>query len=175
MINIPLTQDIVDYSSELVKENNFGQRGYDDGNHKEQLVGIISENTVRRYLGCELIKPNGFDGGYDVMYEGLFTDIKSMTRTVEPKDYYINNLFDAQLKHKAEAFIFTSLNIKNKVLTICGWITKTEFKDRAIFYPKGTQRTRGVDKFTLRADNWEIENKHLYSLNKKSKDNLLDL
>jgi hypothetical protein len=161
MIQIPLTQKIVDYSSKLVKENNFGQRGYDDGNYKEQLVGIISENTVRRYLGCELIKPDGFDGGYDIMYKNFYTDIKSMTRNVEPKDFYINNLFDAQLEHKAEAFIFTSLNVKNKILSVCGWITKKEFKEKAIFYPKGTQRIRGVEKFTLRADNWEISNSQL--------------
>ena len=161
MINIPLTQSIVDYSAKLVNENNFGQRGFDDGNHKEQLVGIISENTVRDYLGCELIKASGFDGGYDIIYKGLYTDIKSMSRTVNPKDFYINNLFDAQLKHKAEAFIFTSLNIKNKILTICGWITKKEFKEKAVFFPKGTQRIRGVEKFILRADNWEILNNQL--------------
>ena len=161
MINIPLRQSIVDYSAKLVNENNFGQRGFDDGNHKEQLVGIISENTVRDYLGCELIKASGFDGGYDIIYKGLYADIKSMSRTVNPKDFYINNLFDAQLKHKAEAFIFTSLNIKNKILTICGWITKKEFKKKAVFFPKGTQRIRGVEKFILRADNWEILNKQL--------------
>lgn len=161
MINLKLDNDIIEYSKTLVKENNFGQRGYDDGNKKEQLVGIISENTVKKYLGLNLINPKGYDGGYDLIYNKMFTDIKSMTRTVYPKDYYVNNLFDAQLNYKAEAFIFTSLNVTEKVLTICGWITKQDFKKKAVFYAKGTERTKGNNKFKLRADNWEIQNIYL--------------
>ena len=57
MINLKLDNYIIEYSKTLVKENNFGQRGYDDGNKKEQLVGIISENTVKKYLGLNLINP----------------------------------------------------------------------------------------------------------------------
>ena len=164
MINLKLDNNIIEYSKTLVKENNFGQRGYDDGNQKEQLVGIISENTVKQYLGFNLIKPNGYDDGYDLIYKGMLTDIKSMTRSVYPKKHYVNNLFDAQLNHKAEAFIFCSLNVSEKVLTICGWITKQDFKKKAVFYAKGTERTKGKNKFKLRADNWEIQNIYLNKL-----------
>lgn len=165
MIQIHLKQSIIDYSKELVKNNNFGQRSYDNGSEKEQLIGIVSENTIRDYLGYELIEAKGFDGGYDIMYKGMRTDIKSMTRKVEPKPYYVNNIFDAQIKHNSEAYIFSSLNVLNKILTICGWITKDEFINKATFYPKGTERIRGKDKFILRANNWEIENKDLNYFN----------
>jgi len=161
MINLKLDNYIIEYSKTLIKNNNFGKRGYDDGNKKEQLIGIIAENTVKNYLGLELLNPKGYDEGFDLIYNGMLTDIKSMSRNVYPKYYYVNNLFDVQLKHKAEAFIFTSLNIKEKVLSICGWITKKEFKKKAIFYSKGTQRIRGKENFKLRSDNWEIENKDL--------------
>lgn len=163
MFNIKLKQSIIDYSKELVNNNNFGQRSYDNGNKKEQLIGMVSENTIRDYLGYEMAEGKGFDGGYDIMYKEFKTDIKSMTRKVEPKPYYINNLFDAQIKNNAEAYIFASLNTNNKILTICGWITKQEFLNKAIFYPKGTERKRGSETFILRANNWEIENRQLNS------------
>lgn len=163
MIVIELKKSIIDYSKQLIEEINFGQRAYDNGNKKEQFIGILSENTIRDYLGYELAEGNGYDGGFDIMYNDMKTDIKSMSRKVDPKPYYVNNIFDAQIKHQSEAYIFSSLNIVNKTLSVCGWITKKEFINKATFYPKGTERTRGKDKFTLRADNWEIENKHLYS------------
>ena len=84
-----------------------------------------------------------------------------MNRTVDPKPFYINNVFDVQLKHKSEAYIFTSLNTKKKNLSICGWVSKKDFKKRASFYPKGTVRMRGPEPFPLRADNWEIKNEDL--------------
>lgn len=162
MFSIELKQSIIDYSKELVEKNNFGQRSYDNGNKKEQLIGIISENTIRNHLGYEMVQAKGFDGGYDIMYRELKTDIKSMTRNVDPKLNYINNIFDAQIKHNSEAYIFSSLNVKNKTLTVCGWITKEEFLKKAIYYPKGTERKRGSETFVLRANNWEIENRHLH-------------
>lgn len=164
MVTIKLDKDVIEYSRELVLNNNFGQRGYDDGNVKQQFIGIVSENTVRKYLGYKAIEPTGFDGGYDILYKGLRLDIKSMGRNVDPKPNYINNVFDAQIKHKSDGFIFTSLNIKNKTLTICGWITKSDFIKKGLFYSKGSERKRGKETFKLRADNWEILNKDLSKL-----------
>ena len=163
MIKILLKQNIVDYSIDIVKKYNFGMRGFEDGSKNEQLIGIISENTVREYLGYDLIKPIGFDGGYDILYNNMKMDIKSMNRNVDPKPNYINNVFDVQIKNESDGYIFTSLNKKNKSLTICGWITKTEFLEKATLYRKGTIRKRGKEQFKLRADNWEIQNKQLYT------------
>jgi len=168
MIKINLNQDIVDYSVSLVDKYNFGQRGKDDGNKIEQYVGVISENTVRSYLGFNLIQPKGFDGGYDILYNGLKLDIKSMNRTVDPKPEYINNVFDVQIKYNCDGYIFTSLNKKDKTLTICGWITKKDFINKAILYKKGTIRNRGGSTFKLKADNWEILNSQLNKIRTNS-------
>ena len=166
MIKLPIKRELYDYSKKLVEENNFGQRGKDDGSPKEQFIVILSENMVRQYLGHELIEPKGFDGGYDIIYKDLKTDIKSMNRTVDPIPSYINNVFDVQLKHESEAYIFTSLNTKKKNLSICGWVSKEDFRKKASFYPKGTIRMRGPKPFPLRADNWEIKNEHLNEFSK---------
>ena len=166
MIRLPIKRELYDYSKKLVEENNFGQRGKDDGSPKEQFIGILSENMVRQYLELPLIEPKGFDGGYDIMYKNKKADIKSMNRTVDPKPFYINNVFDVQLKHESEAYIFTSLNTKKKNLSICGWVLKEDFKKRATFYAKGTVRMRGKEPFALRADNWEIKNEDLDEFSK---------
>ena len=62
---------------------------------------------------------------------------------------------------KAKKSCENRLNTKKKNLSICGWVSKKDFKKRASFYPKGTVRMRGPESFPLRADNWEIENKDL--------------
>lgn len=87
MITLPIKRELYDYSKKLVEENNFGQRGKDDGSPKEQFIGILSENMVRQYLELPLIEPKGFDGGYDIMYKEKKADIKSMNRTVDPKPF----------------------------------------------------------------------------------------
>ena len=163
MITLPIKKEIYDYSKKLVEENNYGRRGKHDGSKKDQLIGILSENMVRQYLGHQLVQPNneGFDGGWDIIYKGLRADVKSMNREVDTRPYYVNNVYDVQLNHDSEAYIFTSLNTKKKNLSICGWVSKEDFKKRASFYPKGTVRMRGREPFPLRADNWEIENKDL--------------
>ena len=55
MIRLPIKRELYDYSKKLVEENNFGQRGKDDGSPKEQFIGILSENMVRKYLDIPLI------------------------------------------------------------------------------------------------------------------------
>ena len=163
MIILPVKRELFDYSKNLIKENNYGRRGKHDGSKKDQLIGILAENMVRQYLGHRLVQPNNefFDGGWDIIYKGLRADVKSMNRKVDTKPYYVNNVYDVQLNHNSEAYIFTSLNTKKSNLSICGWVTKKQFVERAKFYKKGTMRERGNGPFPLEADNWEIENKDL--------------
>jgi len=162
MIHIPLQQSIIDYSIKFSESTNLGNRIRNNGSKTEQLVGIISENTVRNYLGLDLMKPNsGWDGGFDITYNSLKLDIKSMRRKRQPLPYYVNNIFDDQRNHNCDGYIFTSLNTESKTLTICGWISKDEFYKKATLYKKGSLRKRGNDVFNLRANNWEIENDKL--------------
>ena len=165
MLKIPLNEEIITYSKKLVDRTNFGKRGFADGNKRNQYIGIVGENTIRDYLGIELMTGlGGFDGGYDIDWNGYKADVKCMERKVDPKDYYVNNVLDTQIGYVADAFIFASINRFTKVLTVCGWVTKEEFKERGNYYPKGTIRTRkDGTTFELYAGNWEIENKYLNS------------
>jgi len=164
MINIKFKKDIIEYTKNIVRKHDFGQRGRYDGTILNQYLGVLAENTVRDYLAIDLIKPVGFDGGWDIMHKGYKCDIKTMNRKVFPKLHYVNNFLDIQMSHTAEAFIFTSTHTKKETLTICGWITKKQFKQKAEFYKEGTKRFRDDNTFFLsKANLWEIENKHLYT------------
>lgn len=164
MINIKLKKNIIEYTKDIVEQYDFGQRGRYDGTKLNQYFGILAENTVRDYVGVDLIEPKGFDGGWDIMYKGYKSDIKTMNRKVYPKPHYVNNFLDVQRNHNSEAFIFTSLHLEHAVLTICGWITKKEFLNTAKFYSEKTKRFRDDGTFfEAEADLWEIENKYLYT------------
>lgn len=167
MIELPIDQNIIDYSKKLIRSKNFGRRGKYDGTPRQQFIGVLSENVVRKYFGHRPIMVNRFDGGYDIEWNGYKVDIKAMERKVNPKPHYVNNFVDYQRYHKADAFMFCSVNTRTKKLWVCGWITKVEFLNEAKLYKKGFIRTRDDgSSFELDADNWEIENYKLYSVNK---------
>jgi hypothetical protein len=104
----------------------------------------------------------GFDGGYDLYYKGFKIDVKTMGRTVAVKSNFVNNFVSLQLKFDCDVYIFCSLNKKNNILTICGWVTKEELLDRSKYYEKGTVRVRSNNsQLILQEAIYEIENHKL--------------
>lgn len=172
MIDILIKNNIIDYSKRLIKEINFGNRGFADGNKRQQYIGIVGENVIRDYLGIKLIEfKNEFDGGYDINWNTYKADVKTMERKVKPTLEYVNNVLDTQMNYQANAFIFCSINSKTKILTICGWITKDEFKKYGDYYPIGSIRKRNDNtSFELHSGNWEIKNKYLHKFYKLEKE-----
>ncbi len=165
MIDLEVQEDMIIYSKDLVNKKNYGQRGIHDGNKRKQFIGVLSENMVRSFLKKDLMKMDDNDYGYDIDYYDYKADIKAMERKIKPKQDHVNNILDIQMNHQADAFIFTSLNVKKKILTICGWIPKKEFKKKAQFFVEGTERKRDDgSSFKSFADLWELENKYLYPI-----------
>ncbi len=67
----------------------------------------------------ELITGNeGFDNGVDLEYFGLSIDVKTMGRTTDVKDYYVNNFIALQKNYPTNVFIFCSYYIEKKELTV---------------------------------------------------------
>jgi hypothetical protein len=156
-------KSIIELSQKQVDKYNFGKRGYADGNKLEQLTGIIGQNTLMALFKVGSVDGElGFDGGYDFIYNNLKIDVKTMGRTVEPKSRYVNNFIAVQTKFSPDAYIFCSYNKKTTYLTVCGWVTKKQFLDRAEWFKAGSTRTRD-DKttITLKADLYEIKNINL--------------
>lgn len=163
MIKIKVPKNIIEYCIKQINEYNFGKRGYADGTKEQQLVGIIGQSVIMSYFDAGFIDGSkGFDDGKDLIYNNLIIDIKTMGRTTDVRDYYVNNFLAIQLKYNTDVYIFCSLNKKNYELTICGWITKTKFKEKALFYKKDTIRTRS-DGTTFKTfhDLYELNNSDL--------------
>lgn len=170
MIVIPHYQKAHDFATAYIEKNNMGQRGKFDGNKKNQLVGAYGETILRKIFKYPQMESDGFDGGYDMLIDGMKIDVKTMARRVEVSNRYdyVNNLVAPQLAFDCDMYIFTSLNTDEKSknyfnLTICGWIPKKDFIKLAVSNGEGSQRTRDDGtSFSLKANQYEIKNSDLY-------------
>ncbi len=167
MFDLQVSQEQYEYAENMVNRFNFGQRGYGDGNKKEQLTGIVGQTVFADLLGVE--RPNGetgFDGGYDFNIKGKTVDIKTMSRSVPMRDYFVHNFIGYQRTYEVDYYIFASFNTKTNILTICGCIDKETFFKRADFFEQGSIRQR-ADGTTFRtfAPLYEIKQKELLSAN----------
>ena len=167
MFKIKVKQEILNHCRKQIKKYNFGQRGFADGTIEQQLIGIIGQSVVADIFNQSWINgESGFDDGIDIFYNGLRIDIKTMSRTTDVRDYYVNNFIGLQANYEVDVYIFTSLNKNTYELTIIGWITKEELFKKASFFPKGTIRTRSDGTtFKTFADLYEIENNKLNIVN----------
>ena len=58
----------------------------------------------------ELITGNeGFDNGVDLEYSGLSIDVKTMGRTTDVKDYYVNNFIALQKKTTRQMYLYSAV------------------------------------------------------------------
>lgn len=143
MFDVQVSQEQLKYAEELVDKYNFGRRGYGDGSKFEQFTGIIGQTVFADLIGEE--RPDGttgFDGGKDFLINGKRIDIKTMTRKVPVRDFYVHNFVGYQKNYDVDYYVFASYNTTNKVLTICGYIGKEDFFKRASYFPKGSLRKR---------------------------------
>ncbi|MBI4647922.1 MAG: hypothetical protein HY738_15360 [Bacteroidia bacterium] len=157
----------MEHCKNQISKFNFGQRGYADETKEQQLTGIIGECTLLDLFNLPWVDGSiGFDGGADFVINLKVIDVKTMGRTTHVRPYYINNFVGLQRKYNTDAYIFCSLNKLTNVLSICGWLTKKELIEKAVFFPKGTERTRS-DSTTFRTftDLYEIKNSDLKNIN----------
>ena len=167
MFDIKVSEEQYQYALRMVEQYNFGQRGYGDGNKREQETGIIGQTVFADAIGAE--RPNGaigFDGGKDFIINQKRVDIKTMTRSVSMKNYFVHNFIGYQKDYEVDYYVFASLNTNTNVLTICGFIDKSGFFKYAKFYPKGSIRKRSDGTtFKTFAPLYEIKQIDLYPIN----------
>ena len=167
--NLNVPSYIIDHSKKFVLACNVGQRGDgSDGNQEQQLTGAIGQNVLLAALGQPFMVPsNGPDGGVDATISGMTFDIKTMGRTVTPRIDYVNNILQSQTKYKVDGYIFASLNKNTMDLTICGWLPKQLFFERATLHDKGETRTRADNTtFQMRAATYELSMRNVFYLAK---------
>lgn len=167
MFQVRINDNLIAFVENLLKEYNFGKRGFADGNYLEQRTGLIGQTSIQRLFGVS--DPDGrkgFDGGNDFVFNNLGIDVKTMGRTTDPKPEYVNNFIGLQKEYPSDIIIFCSFNKKTAILTVCGWIVKKELFIRSHFYPQGSKRYRDDGSyFVTKTGLFEIEN---YKLNSPS-------
>ncbi|MBR4619490.1 MAG: hypothetical protein IKO46_00765 [Salinivirgaceae bacterium] len=163
MFKVAVKSSIIKHCENQIDLYDFGKRFTANGTKKQQLTGIIGQSVIMDLLGLGLIDgKNGFDNGTDIELNGIKIDVKTMGRTTDVRDYYVNNFLGLQMYFDTDAYIFCSLNKNTNELTVCGWVTKSELKEKASFFPKGTIRYRSNGTaFQTFADLYEIANNDL--------------
>jgi len=164
MFNIVPTENIIQYARNLVENKNFGKRHTANGSKEQQFTGMLGECVI-----CDLFKKklpsiiqDDYDGGVDFNLFDKKVDVKTMGRTTDPKDFYVNNFNKFQDGFSPDLYLFCSYNKKDNKLTICGWIGKEDFEKKRILYEKGAVRKRNDGtEFACTHDNYEIKNSDL--------------
>jgi hypothetical protein len=163
MFKVKVTEHIITHCKNQIKKYAFGQRGIADGTPEQQLTGIIGQSAVMNIFYQGLIDGStGFDYGEDLVVNNKKIDVKTMGRKTNVRPYYTNYFLALQDKFNTYIYVFCSLNKTNQELTVCGWITKKEFKNKRNFFKKGSIRTRSDGStFKTFADLFEIDMKVL--------------
>jgi len=158
MIDIPLTRNFRDWCHEYALGNMVKSVTREPGTLEMQLSGVIGQNAVLWMLGMPLMKhQQGYDGGYDLVLDGVRVDVKTQTRKVTVKEVMVANFVDDQRRLNAQAYIFTSYNWVKQIVTVCGWAPKNWLFERAEFHKKGDLRYRSDGtSFFNRYNNWEM-------------------
>ena len=98
----------------------------------------------------------------DIVINGKKIDIKTMGRTVYMKANYVHNFVGYQKNFPNDIYIFNSIVKNERIIQICGWLTKEEFFKKCSFFDKGMPRFRSDgSSFKTKAPLYEIENKEL--------------
>lgn len=165
MITLPISEEVIIEATMYVDSRKIGKRKSFNGNRTNQVVGIVGEFIISDLLGIDRPNSTGFDGGWDITISEKKIDVKTVGRTVEPKLHYHSNVIDAQMHFSATHFLFCSLNKPKRTFTICGYISKEDFKKKAAYYKKGETMTRpNGEILTLNAAGYFIENRNLIQI-----------
>lgn len=173
-VKIPIENKLISDVRNYLKTHNLANRGKEDGSRKKQEVGLIGELAVDYYLlGTypDLSKKlAGFDGGYDLVFQGKRIDVKTMERNSYVMPHFVNNFYIMQKEYHCDLLVFCSYHSTDKVVEICGYMPKKELSARGTYFGKGTKRKRADGTtFMFRQSNYEIKNKDLDDIEKLKK------
>ena len=134
---------VIEFCEEQLAEGGLFCRGRDDGTPEEQKWGRVGEYGVKYLLGLPTTTPSERDS--DFTYNGTKYDVKTAPRICNPLPHHIHYINEHQIGYSPDAYIFCTLNTKDIVLIISGWISKKNFMAVCKHRPKGSiiQRDSG--------------------------------
>lgn len=147
-LQLKVPRQLIESIEKYLQSNSLANRGHGDGTKTNQRTGLICEAAVQHYLTGEYpdfeAKANGFDGGYDLVYNGKKIDVKGKGRkSSDMRPFWDINLYVSQQNYPADILVFCSYNyVAGDVVTICGWIEKEDFLKYAYVRTKKDTNTR---------------------------------
>lgn len=152
----------VRYARELFNEDDLSWRGEFDGDEFQKFFGLLGEVVVCDWLGVSRpSRSDGFDGGYDLEFNGLKIDVKTAVRNVKPLLKYGCNVPASQMDYSADTFIFLSYDKVKGEFWFLGWISKEDFISKALFRKKGSTIPRDDGRLLISYDFYEVTVKQL--------------
>lgn len=124
------SQELLQYCTEALQKNSMGQRTDKgtNGNANHQFAGLVCENVVRKLTGYPYNNAtSGFDGGWDIVYNDLRTDIKSTILYQKPTLLDQFHVPKIQLKYNTQAYLFCAYIPNDNIVYTCGYIEKDIF------------------------------------------------
>lgn len=133
MKTVEITSDIIKKATEKAKKMGELKNSITKG--KGNVAAFVGEFIVHKEYGGELI-----DGNYDydlILPDGRRADVKTKRTTVIPKKYYECSVAALNTEQDCDVYIFTRVDLKNKIGYILGCITKEQYFKSARFLKKG--------------------------------------
>jgi hypothetical protein len=160
VFDVEVSWDVMDYAGELTRNAPFGRGRTTDGTQEQQFVGMVGQTIVHDLLGVAWPSiQGGPDGGVDCVFHGLSVDVKTMGRETPVRDRFSNNYSARQARYPTDVLVFCSYNWMTQGVTVCGWLTKQEFLQKATLHQGGTcARRSDGSSFTWNEDTYTVKN-----------------
>lgn len=144
MLKLVASDDQRDYARTFLSEGSVANRGSFDGDQLKQLFGMIGQVLICDLLAHERPKNlKGFDGGSDLLWNGLRWDVKCLIGTTPWKARtHAQNLHARQIGYACDGYIFLHYDSAKGEYTLCGYILKHDFLNNALFFKEGAARPR---------------------------------
>jgi len=156
MIEIKITQQMIDYASDQAQE--MGEINNSIRHGKGNLVGFLGELVAQKVLGGML--DNTYD--HDLLMDDFITtvDVKTKETTVAPKPYYDCSVADYNTRQQCDYYCFVRVKKDLSVGWYLGVYRKSDYIKDARFLKAGEIDTD--NNYTVKADcyNLAISNLH---------------
>jgi len=167
MFDIHAGENMIEYCKSEIEKAPEKWRGKFDGSPPQRLAGVLGECVLEALWSMDWHKNLlDFDGGFDLVINGVKVDVKTMLRGGPVRPGYVSNVSALQVKYDCDVYILCSYNTLDDVVTVCGWVRKDVFLQEAEYYPKGSIRLRSNGtEMKVWSEMYEIDNSKLNDVN----------
>ncbi len=164
IVRIALTPQMVSEAEGLAEDLGILRNSITKGDGN--LAGFLGEVAVAKHFegrGIPVEHNNTYDYDLTIGKKRITIDVKTKRCTSKPFPYYECSVANFNATQKCDRYVFARVTAREVYLL--GWITKEDFKEKAVFHKKGETDTNivGGKPFKFHADCWNIRIDQLIS------------